>query len=104
MPCDVRDVASQKADIGGHDTAGHRGHAAGHDRHQFGLGHTGDKGFDDQRGFGLPDKDVGRSGQGLRSAGFQRPDHDPGHDVDHHLHDAQVVEHGHQRREKDDRR
>ena len=91
----------QNTDIGGQHPSGDGGHAPDHQSQQFRMGHFGDEGAHYQRRFGLTDKHVGRHREGFRSADPHGLGHHPGHPLHHPLHDAQVVEHRHQRGEED---
>jgi hypothetical protein len=99
---DVGQAVAQEPDVGGEHAAGHVGHAAHHHREELGAGHRGDIGFHGERGFGLPEEDVGGRGERFGAACAHRADHHPGHALDDLLHDAQVVEDAHERREEDD--
>ena len=70
--------SAQVANVGGQYRAGERGHAAHHEGHEFGAGHSTDVGFDEERSLGLAHKHVGGGGQGFGTRKFEGPLHDPG--------------------------
>ena len=72
--------------------------------HQLAARQGLDVGLDDERRLRLPDEDVGAHRQRLRPGGPQRALHDPGHALHDLLHDPQIVQDRHHRREHDDRR
>jgi len=63
-----------------------------------------EKRLDQQRSFGLTDKDVRGARQSLGAAGAHGPTHEARQRLDDDLHDAEVVEHHHKAAEEDDRR
>ena len=80
------------------------GQPAGHQRQQLRLRHPGDVGSDDDRRFRLPHEDVGRRRQCLGPARAHQRHHDAGQQPHRRLQDAQVIEHGEDRRREDDDR
>ncbi len=96
--------SAQHGDVAGEHAAGDGGHAAHHHGQQFRLGHAGDVGAHHQRRLGLADEHVRRHRQRFRAADAHHLEHDPGHALHDLLHEAQVVEHAHQRGEEDDGR
>ena len=98
----VRVGSAEEADEGGENGPGDGGHAAGHQGHDFGAGHFGDVGFDDERGLGLPDEDVGGGGDAFGSGKFHGFAHDPGEGEHDALEDAEVIEEGGEGAEEDD--
>src|ERR1019366_4647383 len=90
------------ADVGRHYGARNVRHAAGHDGKQFGLGHAREKGLDGERSFRLAHEDAGRHVQRLRAADTHHFLHGDGHDFDHALHEAQVVQNREERGDEDD--
>src|SRR6185503_12907094 len=99
---DVGHDVAQHQGVGGQHAAGGGGEAADHHVEELGGGHGGDVRLDHQRGLGLAQEDVGAGGQGLRPGGLEGALHDPGDALDDGLHDAEVVEHGHQGGQEDD--
>ncbi len=80
---------------------GDRGHAAAHDGEKLRIAHLGHVGFDHQRRLALTDEDVGHRRHGFGLGGAEQPRHGAADEADHQLHDAEVVEHGDERREED---
>ena len=93
---DIGKEGLEHGDVGSHDAAGDGGHASGHDGEELGTGHGGDIGFDDERRLGHADEDVCDGGEGFGAGGSHEFHHDIGHSADDPLHDAEVVEDGHQ--------
>src|SRR3984957_4363346 len=91
-----------EADVGGHDAAGDVGHAGGHDGHELGAGGAGEEGGDGEGGFGLAHEDAGGDVGRFCSRGAHGALHDPCDDLNHFLHEADVIEHGEESGDKDD--
>ncbi len=90
--------------VRGQHPSRHGGEAAHHDGEELGRCCLLDEGLDEQRRFGLAQEDVARGRERLRPRGAEGALHDPRDALHHDLHDAEVVEHGHEGREEDDRR
>ena len=75
-----------------------------HHRQQLRLRHPRHERLDDDRRLGLPHEDVGRGRERLRSARPHQEHHRARHQPDDELQDAEVVEHGEERGDEDDRR
>ena len=90
-------VPAEDRDVVGHDARRDGGEAAGHQGGQLGSSHAGDIGFDEQRGFGLAEEDVGGAGEAFGSAQPHRFGHHPGETGHHALEDAVVVAYGRER-------
>ncbi len=95
---------AQHRGIGTQNRACDPGHANGHHAEQLCRCQAGEIGADDQRAFRLADKNIRRRAQAL-NAGDASDRLDPAaNPFDDELHDAEVVKHRNQRREKDDDR
>ena len=90
-------------DIGGHDAAGDVGHAAGHHGHQLRTREAGEKRADGKRRLGLAHEDAGCNIEAFRAADLHRALHRPGEPLDDDLHEADVIKHGKERGDEDDR-
>ena len=88
--------------VTGQHGAGNGSQTTTHDGEQLGVGHLGDEGTYHQRGFGLTDEDVGSGGEGFGTGGAQHLLQTAAQQLDHPLHDAEVVEYRDQGREEDD--
>ncbi len=84
--------------------ARHRGHATGHHRKELGAGHTGEEGANKQRRLTLREEDIAGGHQGFGAAGAEQTVNGAAQYPDHPLHDAEVVEYGDQRADKDHQR
>ena len=80
------------------------GHAAGHDGKEFRFGQGRQIGADHQGRLGLAHKGIGGHIEGLGPASAHKALHHPGHPLDNPLHDAKVIEDGHEGGEEDNRR
>ena len=96
--------ADSHAHVGCHDAAGHGGKAGHHDGHQLRPSHRGQVGPHRQRRFHLADEDVRGRSQAFGARDIQGLLHDHGRPAHHALHDVEVVQDRHQRREEDDDR
>ena len=88
--------------VTGQHGAGNGGQATTHDGEQLGVGHLGDEGTHHQRGFSLADEDVGSGRQGFGTGGTQHLLQTTTQQLDHPLHDAEVIKNRDQGREEDD--
>ena len=94
----------QQPGISGEDRPRDPGHADGHQREHMARRKRGEIGAHDQRTLGLADEDIGCCAEAFDAADPGDPA-DPAADPAHHaLHDAEIIENRHQRREEHDHR